>query len=69
MNKSAFYPSGHRGPALVSMSGFVCMHVCCVEIDRWSGGWGCGVNHIAAGTDGRCSGGKRGRLVGKRWGL
>lgn len=39
MNKSAFYPSGHRGPALdSSMTGFVRMRVCCVEIDRWTGG-------------------------------
>lgn len=30
--------SKRRGPALASMSGFVRMCVCSVEIDRWSGG-------------------------------
>lgn len=38
MNKSAFYLSGRRGSGLASMSSFVCMRVCCVEIDRWSNG-------------------------------
>ncbi len=44
------------------------MHVCCVQIYGWGelGCW-CGVNHIAAGTDGRWRGGEgkggRGALV------
>lgn len=65
MNKSAFYLSGRRGSGLASMSSFVCMRVCCVEIDRWSNGGGCGVNHIAAGTDWRWNRGKERGLTAR----